>query len=261
MPQAAGMYYFSSGEDDWLRPAVILLHGAGGNHLYWPPEVRRLPGQRIYALDLPGHGKSDGIGRQSIADYASCVLDFMDELKLRQAVFVGHSMGGAIALDLALNHGRRTLGIGLIATASRLRVSPELLEKTSTQATFQMAVQSINDWCFSPTADARLKEMSIKRMAEVRSSVLHGDFLACDAFDLTARLGRAKVPALIVCGTDDQMIPLHYSELMHNKIKASLFHAVDGAGHMVMLENPPLVANILRLFLNGIVYQPGSRDE
>ena len=63
MPQAAGMYYFSSGEDDWSRPAVILLHGAGGNHLHWPPEIRRLAGQRIYAPDLPGHGKSDGIGR------------------------------------------------------------------------------------------------------------------------------------------------------------------------------------------------------
>lgn len=261
MPQAAGMYYFSASEDDWSRPAVIFIHGAGGNNLYWPAEVRRLSGQRLYAIDLPGHGKSEGIGRQSIADYARCVLDFMDELKLRKAIFVGHSMGGAIALELALSHGRRTLGIGLISTGVRLRVAPDLLEKTSTQVTFPLAVQAINEWAFGPQADPRLKELSIKRMAEIRSSVLHGDFLACDAFDLTPRLGRVKVPTLIVCGTQDKMTPLHYSETLHARIKNSLFHSVEGAGHMVMLENPVAVATYLQLFLDSITYQPGSRDE
>ncbi len=258
MPQAAGMYYFSNGEDNWSRPAAIFIHGAGGNHLYWPPEIRRLAGQRIYAIDLPGHGKSAGIGRQSIADYAQCVLDFMDSIKLRKAVFVGHSMGGGIALELALNHSRRTLGIGLIASAAQLRVAPALLENTSSSATFMLAIQAINDLAFGPQADARLKEMSIQRMTEVRSSVLHGDFLACDAFNVVPRIGRLKTPALIVCGTNDKMTPLHFSQLMRDKMKNSLLHTVDGAGHMVMLENPPSVAGVLKLFLDGINYQPGS---
>jgi pimeloyl-ACP methyl ester carboxylesterase len=260
MPQAAGMYYFSNGEDDWSRPAVILIHGAGGNHLYWPPEIRRLAGQRIYAIDLPGHGKSTGIGRQSVADYAHCVLDFMDGLKLRKAIFVGHSMGAAIALELALSSSRRTLGVALLASAAHLRVAPELLEKTSTPATFPLAVQLLNDLAFGAETNARLKEISIQRMAEVRSSVLHGDFLACDAFDATARIARVKTPTLIVCGANDKMTPRHYSQLLHQKIKKSLLHSVEGAGHMVMLENPPVVANVLKLFLDGITYQPGSLD-
>lgn len=260
MPQAAGIYYFSNGEADWSRPAVIFIHGAGGNHLNWPPEVRRLPGQRIYAIDLPGHGKSTGIGRQSIADYARCVLDFMDDIKLRKAVFVGHSMGAAIALELALSYSRRTLGIGLLSGGSRMRVSPDLLEKTSNPATFPLALQAINNCAFSPSVDARLKESSLRHMAEIRSSVLHGDFVACDAFDVTSRIGRVKVPTLIVCGTDDKMTPLHHSQLLHQKVKNSLLHSIDGAGHMVMLENPLVVANVLKLFLEGITYQPGSRD-
>ena len=260
MPQAAGMYYFSSGEDDWSRPAVIFLHGAGGNHLHWPSELRRLEGQRIYAPDLPGHGKSDGIGRQSIADYASCVLAFMDDLKIRKAIFIGHSMGGAIALHLALNNARRTLGIVLINTAPTLRLPPGLLENTLTPATLSLAIKNIGELAFSSQVDSRLKDNAMQRMGEIRSSVLHGDFLACNSFDVFAKLGRIKVPTLILSGTDDRMVPSHYAQTMHQKIKNSLLLSMDGAGHMLMLENPMAVIRSLGLFLSGIDYQPGSRD-
>lgn len=260
MPQAAGMYYFSSGEDDWSRPAVIFLHGAGGNHLHWPSELRRLEGQRIYAPDLPGHGKSDGIGRQSIADYASCVLAFMDDLKIRKAIFIGHSMGGAIALHLALNNARRTLGLVLINTAPTLRLPAGLLENTLTPATLSLAIKHIGELAFSSQVDSRLKDNAMQRMGEIRSSVLHGDFLACNSFDVFAKLGRIKVPTLILSGTDDQMVPPHYAQTMHQKIKNSLLLSMDGAGHMLMLENPVAVIRSLGLFLSGIDYQPGSSD-
>ena len=259
MPQAADMYYFSSGEDDWSCPAVILLHGAGGNHLHWPPELRRISGQRIYAPDLPGHGKSDGIGRQSIADYAGCVLAFMDQLKLRKAVFVGHSMGGAIALELAVRYGSRTLGIALINTGLSLRLPAELLEKTATSATFPLAIKAIGELAFSTQVDPRLKDNALQRMGEIRSSVLHSDFIACEAFDIGDDLKCIEVPTLIVSGTEDKMVASYFSQAMHQKIKNSLLHTIDGAGHMLMLENPTALANILHLFLNTIEYQPGSQ--
>lgn len=260
MPQAAGMYYFSSCEDDWSRPAVILLHGAGGNHLSWPPELRRLSGQRIYALDLPGHGKSDGIGRQSISDYASCVLAFMDELKLRKAVLVGHSMGGGIALEFAACYPQRTLGVAILSAGPLLRVSTELLEKTSTPATFPLAIKAIGELAFSPQVEPRLKENALGRMSQIRSSVLHGDFIACDAFDITDRLEAIAAPLLIISGSEDRMVAPHYSQAIHQKISNSLLHTVNDAGHMVMLENPQAVANILQFFLSQIEYQPGSQN-
>lgn len=258
MPQAAGMYYFASNEDLWARPAVILLHGAGGNHLYWPPEIRRLPGQRIYALDLPGHGKTDGIGYQSIVDYAREVLAFLDGLKVRKAVFVGHSMGGAIALHLAIHNPSRVLGIGLVATAPRLRVASILIENTSSQALFPVAVQTIMDWSFSSQADPRLKTLAAQRMSEIRPSVLHGDFRACDSFDENDALGRVKAPSLIICGTEDKMTPPHFSQSMKNRLKNSIYYPIEAAGHMVMLEQPLKVAAPLQLFLESISYQPGS---
>src|SRR5512143_1017737 len=101
MPIAAGLYYFAHGADALTRPPIILIHGAGGNHLYWPPELRRLPNERVIAVDLPGHGKSQGVGHHTIEGYADGILAFMKALKLASAVLVGHSMGGGVALQAA----------------------------------------------------------------------------------------------------------------------------------------------------------------
>jgi pimeloyl-ACP methyl ester carboxylesterase len=115
------------------------------------------------------------------------------------------------------------------------------------------------DMAFGPFADPRLKELTGQRMNEVRYPVLYGDFMACDAFDETSLQGRAsKSPALIICGSDDRMVPVRYSQMMHQRLKKSVLHVVEGAGHMVMLEQPQAVANVLQLFLNSISYQPGG---
>src|SRR5512136_3354839 len=81
---------------------VLLIHGAGENHLVWPIGLRRLPGTIVYAIDLPGHGKSTGTGRSTIADYAEWLRSFLAALPVPAAVFIGHSMGGAIAQQLAI---------------------------------------------------------------------------------------------------------------------------------------------------------------
>jgi pimeloyl-ACP methyl ester carboxylesterase len=121
-----------------------------------------------------------------------------------------------------------------------------------------MAVKTAVDLSFGSQANPRLKEMAAQRMLEVRFSVLNGDFLACDAYDEANLLGRIKAPTLIICGAEDKMTPVRYSQVMNERIKKSLLHVVDGAGHNVMIEQPLTVANLLQLFLNNINYNPGS---
>lgn len=250
MPSAAGLYYFAHGVENEHRPPVLLLHGAGGTHLHWPPEIRRLNGQRIFALDLPGHGKSEGVGAQSILDYAQSVAAFIRALKLPPAILVGHSMGGAIAQTLALRFPKRVCGLGLVGTGARLRVSPAILENASTPATFPLAVRTIIDAAFGTQAETHLKELAAERMLETRSSVLYGDFLACDTFDLMEKVRRIKVPTLIICGADDRMTPLRYSQYLTESIEGARLHVVEDTGHMVMLERPQRVAEILLDFFN-----------
>jgi pimeloyl-ACP methyl ester carboxylesterase len=258
MPVAASLYYFSHLEEEHLRPPTILIHGAGGNHLHWPPEIRRLAGQRIFAPDLPGHGKSDGVGRQSVADYAQCILDLLDALYLHKAILIGHSMGAAIALAIVLDQPRRVLGLGLIGGGARLRVAPDLIQNTSSSATLPHAYQAIAEKAFSPKVEPHLKQLAMQRMAATRSTVLNGDFVACDHFDVMERLGKIRVPALVICGAEDGMTPLRYSEHLAATMKHAQLVVIPDAGHMVMIEKPNVVADELLSFIQGINYQPGG---
>jgi pimeloyl-ACP methyl ester carboxylesterase len=257
MPSSHGIHYFVSGADRYSMPPVILLHGAGGNHLYWPPQVRRMPGRRILALDLPGHGKSAGSGRQSIEEYAGDVDAFIRSIGLNTVVLAGHSMGGAIAIELAGRHPDRVLGLCLVSTGAKLRVSPEILRGTDDPAALATTVAEIVDLSFSADASPRLKQLAAQRMRDTRSSVLHGDFLACNAFDATARVAALGMPALIVCGEQDRMTPPHYSRWLRSHLAGSRLELVSQAGHMVMLEQPGGVAALIDQFVNSLEYHPG----
>lgn len=253
MPSANGNYYFLHEADDPATPPMLLIHGAGGSHLHWAPDIRRLNGFRVIALDLPGHGKSDGIGRQTIQDYVDAVQDFMDEMDLPPVVIVGHSMGSAIAMQMTLDAPDRVLALVMVSGGSRLRVNPSIMENAANPATFPLAVKTINEWAFGSDADPRLRELAANRMEkETRPTVLHGDFLACNDFNATERLAEIKKPTLIICGSDDKMTPFKHSLALHGAIPGSDLVEIEGAGHMVGLEKPHEVAEALEEFMNSL---------
>jgi pimeloyl-ACP methyl ester carboxylesterase len=254
MPTTTKLYYFAHKAEDQVvkRPPVILIHGAGGTHLSWPPQIRRLAEEKIYVPDLPGHGKSEGEGRQSIDEYADDVIAFMAELKIRSAVLVGISLGSAVALTLALKHPKQVLGLVLLGSGSKLPVSPMLLETAGNPIAFESAVETVIKDCFSPESPQNLIELSKRTMLEIRPPVLLGDLLACNQFDVTSQLDKIKTPTLIICGAEDKMTPLKFSELLQAGIVNSQLHALDNAGHMVMQEQPDAVADLLKQFIDNI---------
>ncbi len=260
MPVASDLYYFTYQKGEVETLPVVLIHGAGGNHLYWPSEIRRLPGFRMFAPDLPGHGKSAGRGQQSIESYAQILLDWLEALGLHRAAYVGHSMGGAIALEIGLHHAERALGLGLIATGARLKVSPEILTEAASPTTSHRAIEIVSDASFSPYADPDLVARAAARMAEVRSTVFYGDFLACDQFDLSSAISQIQQPALVLCGAEDRMTPPRFSEFLAGQIPHAQLQIVPRAGHMVMLEQPAAVANALAKFLGSLPYHAGEID-
>jgi len=257
MPTAAGLYYFAHGAGDLTRPPVVLIHGAGGNHLSWPPGVRRLPGGRILAVDLPGHGKSQGVGHHRIEDYAASVVDFVDALKLNKAVLIGHSMGGATALQAAIQSPERVLAIGLLGSAARLTVSPELLRLASDPSKTADTLHLVVENSFAAETSSRLKELAERRMLDTRASVLYGDFLACDAFDVTAASAYVTIPTLILFGAEDRMVPVGRGRALSWQIQGSRLEVVSAAGHMVMQEQPERTAALLDDFLQSVHYLPG----
>ncbi len=252
MPIAADIYYHAYQKEEKLP--LVLIHGAGGTHLFWPSEVRRLHGFRVYALDLPGHGKSAGRGQQSILEYARSVIEWLAAVNMHRAVFIGHSMGGAIVQTIALEYPEHVLGLVLVGSAAKLPVNPQLLDDSANPTTFHLAVDNMVSWSFGPDVPEDLVEMAGKRFAEVRPSVLHGDLIACDAFDVTGGVNDIVQPVLVICGSEDEMTPSRNSQFLADTLPAARLEIIPGAGHMVMIEKPQEVADVLRDFLAGISY-------
>jgi pimeloyl-ACP methyl ester carboxylesterase len=257
MPIAAGIHYTLHEGGRLTKPPLVLIHGAGGDHLSWPPEIRRLADARVFALDLPGHGNSEGPGLQFVADYADSVIGFMNALNLSRAVFIGHALGGAIALTLAIDHPERVAGMGLISTGPRLPIAISVLENAANPATFNVAVQSLQELMHIPGASKDLKDQNFRHFSSIRPTLFHGDLRACDQFDLTNRLNAVQTPTLVICGTDDQLVPRHLSESLAEQIPGAALQTIDGAGHLLMFEQSRRVAGLLRVFLMSIPYLPG----
>lgn len=254
MPILAGYHFLAheAEEQHSKRPPVILIHGAGGSHLTWPPQIRRLADERVYALDLPGHGQSEGAGRHSIDEYADDVLAFMKAVKIRSAVLVGISMGSAIALIFALKYPKKVVGLALLGGGAKMRVSPNILESAGNSNTFEATVEMINKNCFSIPVPQSLVQLSKQNLMKIRPPVLLGDFLACNEFDMTGQLKRISVPALILCGAEDRMMPLKHSQSLHKGLANSQLHVLENAGHMVILEQPERVAIFLKQFMDEL---------
>jgi len=259
VPVSQGMYYFEYLEGEVIGPPVLLLHGVGGTHLSWPPEVRRLKGVHVYALDLPGHGKSDQQGGlQQIDAYARQVSDWMAGLGMSPALVIGHSMGGAVALRLAALYPEQVSALGLVSTSARFTVNPALMGDAANSTTFHRATANIVRWSFAESAPPKLVETALLRMNESRPSVLLGDLQACDRFDACDFLGRIQVPSLVVCGKEDRMTPLRQSQYLADSIPGARLEIVPDAGHMVMLEQPAVTAQLLRSFARSLVLFPGE---
>jgi pimeloyl-ACP methyl ester carboxylesterase len=259
MPVSGNLYYSQHCEKRTENPPLVLIHGAGGTHLYWPPEIRRLAGYCVYASDLPGHGKSAICdGQQSIGEYARYLVRWLESVQLSRAVVVGHSMGSAIALELAIHHSEYVVGLGLISGGARLRVHPDLLNFIADLTTFDKAIELLVSYSFSSNAPPRLVKLASKRMLETRQSVLYGDLQACNRFDVMDRLGAVHQPTLVVCGADDQLTPLRYAQFLSSAIPNAWLSVIPHTGHMLMLEQPRLVADRLLAFLQDITFHPGE---
>jgi len=252
MPFAGEIHYRGSLHSSVERDPVILIHGAGGSYLFWPPEIRHMPGAGILAIDLPGHGESAGEGMESIEAYAHALLEFMDLLEIDRAVLGGHSMGSAIAQRMSLDYPDRVRALILIGAGAKMRVHPQLIEYCSSEETYPEAVSQVMEWAFSQHADQKLVALAGERMKEISPSILLADFKACNNFDVRDQVGEIKQPTLIICGEDDQMTPIRFSQYLAENIHRSRMEVIPGAGHMVMLERPEEVAQLVDEFLDEV---------
>lgn len=229
---------------------VVLVHGAGESHLSWPAGLRRLPEATVYAIDLPGHGKSGGDDCSSIKDYVTWLAKLFDCLNAPRAIVIGHSMGGAIAQLFALTHPARVAGLALIATGAKLRVAPQLLDWSLSDVPAVAEMVSRLQW--GPNVPEQIVRLGKQQILANRPVVLHNDYLACDTFDIRDRIRDIKAPTLIVAGTVDQLTPIKYATFMAEQVRDARLVSVPDAGHMVMIEAEQIVAYAVEQFVREV---------
>ena len=224
---------------------LVYIHGSGCDGSLWENQLESLGG---YAVDLPGHGMSDDANVKSVYDYAFYVAKATKTL-LGRVIFVGHSLGGAIAQEIYLNFKDVVSALVLVGTGARLRVLPEILEglekrsEKIVEMLVEMSFASLNE-----SLTSKFKEQFMERI-----EILLRDLRACDRFDLLNRYRDGEisieVPTLIVVGEKDRLTPVKYSEFFRSVIPNSELVVINDAGHMVMLEKPEEFNSVLADFV------------
>jgi pimeloyl-ACP methyl ester carboxylesterase len=250
MPYLSNLYYQAYHAEDIQRKPLVLIHGAGGDHLSWPPGLRRLAGYRVYSPDLPGHGKSTGHGLQRVEVIGNILSKWINEIGLARIFLCGHSLGGGIALWLAIEHPDLVQGLVLIGSGATLPVNLSLIEDASSTNGYMTAIDKICRWSFHPHTDPKLVQSVRDQMLKTRPTMLGADFRACDAYDLSDKLDLVQSPTLILVGEEDRMTPLRLSEELAAGIKNAQLEVIPDTGHMVVLEKPKLVGERIRSFFD-----------
>lgn len=231
--------------DDKL--ALIFIHGSGGEHRVWDEQTGALGLDfRLIALDLPGHGRSGGAGEDDVMRYREWVQGMIDALKIQRHLIVGHSLGAAIALASALAPVETLAGIVLVGGGARMPVNPTVLEGLRKDPAALMAFAV--DVAVAKKSRERVRPFLTEGFTRCRPAVIYGDFYACDRFDITDMVGHIRIPALIICGDDDKMMPPHFSRHLADQIEQSELLLMPECGHFPMLENPDAFSSALREF-------------
>jgi pimeloyl-ACP methyl ester carboxylesterase len=230
---------------------IVFVHGSGGDRDDWRGQLDGMADSvNTVAVELPGHGRSEPPGETSVDAYAQWVADLIEALGLRQVMLVGNSLGGAIALRLAVDPPGWLKAIGIVGSGARLKVMPAVLEglKTEPAKTLDM----FSDFTVSSSASEDVRNAVVEKFRKGSAVIIHGDLSACNDFDIMDRLREITVPTWIIVGEDDRLTPVKYAEFLHEKIAGSTLVKVPGAGHLVMAEKARDFNRHLLNFIGGL---------
>ncbi|MCS6872384.1 MAG: alpha/beta fold hydrolase [Anaerolineae bacterium] len=240
---------------------LVLLHGFPFNSSLWRYQVRSLSdAYRVITPDLRGFGQSEAAeGVYEMSLLAQDVLRLLDELRIEKAAIMGHSMGGYVTLALWRLAPQRFSAFGLIA--SHVWADSEAQQQAREQLIGQVmergavaVVEALMPRLFAPNLNAeepiqeQARAMMLSAPSTSLTSALRGMMYRPDSSDL---LPQIDVPALILCGDSDPIVPPERAEQMARQMPNATLVVIENAAHMPMLEQPQATALAIRNFLNS----------
>ena len=264
-------------------PLLVLIHGITSNSATWDRVLPRLARRyTVLAPDLLGHGRSDKLrGDYSVGAHANTVRDLLDALGHRSATFVGHSLGGGVALQLAYQYPERVERLVLVAPGGFGREVTVLLRAASLPgsgpvlalaasrpavgagtllagALGRLGVHGSTDLEELGRAYALLADRASRRaFIHTLRSVVDHDGQRVSALD---RIEVVKgVPSLIVWGERDRVLPAHQGERIHREVPHTHLALFKHAGHFPHRDDPAKFVRAIDGFLARQLTAPGQR--
>lgn len=253
------LHYYAAGAGD---RTFVLLHGWGDTKEIWRTTLAALPGHiRVFAPDLPGHGGSPLNGAERMQDVAARVAAFCAAQGVSHVALVGHSMGGHIALELALTHPHLIERLVLVAPAALGSAMPPYTRLYLHDRYGWVALRA--SLLFYRTLDGLLRQWHpITGMERVLPGLRRAAFAARHdpeglwrllnslfANSLDGRLECVNVPTLVINGDLDAVVPAGLSRQVASTIPGAQFVLVRGALHHPMDEQPEEFQRVLLEFL------------
>ena len=236
------------------RPAVVFVHGGGLDHSVWIHQSRYFAhhGFNAIALDLPGHGRSEGNPLGTITEMAHWVMHAADALDFERLYIAGHSMGSLVALEATGLHPDRVDAAALVGCAVPMAVTGALLDaaKANDHAAFDM----ITLWGHrmgaqlggNPAPGMWMTGGGVRLLERSRSGVLHNDLNACNEYrhglDTAAKI---TGPVHLVLGREDVMAPPRAARELVAALSVVRVVELADCGHMLMAEQPDAVRDAL----------------
>lgn len=246
------MYY----EDQGSGPTLVFIHGLGENSHSWHNQISFFHKSfRTLTMDLRGHSQSgDGTHSITIAQFAKDIIALLDKLQVKQAHFVGHSMGGLICQELAVTAPERMLSMILSDSAGYYPppfstvTLEKWLKRIDTCPMHFLAEETVRVACH-PSARAEIKSEMLDVFAQIRQGPYREATIATITADYRPFHKLMKIPTLILVGSDDQVTPYHYATLLNQSIQNSKLQIIPNSGHMTKYENPSAYNLALTEFL------------
>ncbi|MBL4740248.1 MAG: alpha/beta hydrolase [Sneathiella sp.] len=252
--------FASTGGQDFNpdKPTMLFLHGAAMDHTAWVLQSRYFAhhGYNVFALDLPGHGKSGGSIPDSIDGMADWVIAFMDAVGIEEAVLVGHSMGSLTALSVAGRHPKRVSKLALIGVAYPMMVGEDFLNKAKEND--PSAYKMMIDWSHARPSHMGASEVpglwmignALRTVENSNPNALYEGLSICSqydgGFDAAANI---TCPTLFILGDRDMMTMPRAAQKLIAAIGQSTTVMLRDCGHMQMIEKAEDVRSALKDFL------------
>ena len=236
---------------------LVLVHGCGTDCHFWDELLPQLDGLEILAPSLPGRADSGTepmptAPMPTALDAALWLRSYLAQRSVQRAIVVGHSFGGGIAIEFALQPGAEGMpsldGLVLVSTGARLRVAAPILE--AARAAAQSGVPAdLGRFSYQHDADPALVERIEAKARKTPVATTLCDWLATDAFDRLSDVGKVRTRTLVVGGTEDRLTPPKYSEYLARTIAGATLALIPGAGHMLPIEHARELGAQLRQFV------------